>query len=189
NAGDEKELKSIDLSKSDQKLFGLKVQGSVSLRLRRPTTADGAYKSILALHVALPDVFKSGPQPGAGGVTGDVAINVDNAGVHLDGLKIAVANAYIGGLGVKSVCLSFASAGSSAVAPCQAPSIGAGKPQPYVECRNDNSVDRWDGALAIVLPTASKTELGFWGGLRAGQLANVGGYVDNLGTAVPLAPG
>src|SRR5262249_17285343 len=32
-------------------------------------------------------------------------------------------------------------------------------------------------------------ELGFWGGLRAGRLANVGGYVDNLGTAVPLAPG
>ncbi len=100
-----------------------------------------------------------------------------------------VTNAYIGKLGVKSVCLSFAAAGSSAVAPCQAPSIGGGKPQPYIECRSDNHEDRWDGAIAIVLPTEAKTELGLWGGLRGGRLSHAGAYVDNLGTAVPLAPG
>ncbi|WP_028061389.1 Ig-like domain-containing protein [Candidatus Solirubrobacter pratensis] len=188
-AGDEKELKKVDLSGAGQKLFGMKVEGYAALRLRRPPTEGGAYRSVFALHIALPEVFKSGPDSGAGGVTGDVAINVDNDGVHVDGIKIQVNNAYIGKLGVKSVCLSFAAAGSSAVAPCQAPSIGPGKPQPYLECRSDNLEDRWDGAIAIVLPTASKTELGMWGGLRAGRLSHAGAYVDRLGTAVPLAPG
>lgn len=188
-AGEEKEFKKIDLSGAGQKLFGMKVEGFAALRLRRPAQAGGAYKTIFQLHIALPEVFKSGPQGGAGGVTGDVAINIDNEGVHLDGLKIQISNAYIGKLGVKSVCLSFAAAGSSAVAPCQAPSIGGGKPGPYIECRSDNQEDRWDGAIAIVLPTASKTELGLWGGLRGGRLSHAGAYVDNLGTMVPLAPG
>ena len=188
-AGEEKEFKKIDLSGAGQKLFGMKVEGFAALRLRRPANEGGAYKSVFQLHIALPEVFKSGPDSGAGGVTGDVAINIDNEGVHLDGLKIMVTNAYIGKLGVKSVCLSFAAAGSSAVAPCTAPSIGPGKPQPYIECRSDNTEDRWDGAIAIVLPTASKTELGLWGGLRGGRLSHAGAYVDNLGTTVPLAPG
>jgi hypothetical protein len=188
-AGDEKELKKIDLSGAGQKLFGMKVEGYAALRLRRPKDAGGAYRSVFALHIALPEVFKSGPDAGAGGVTGDVAINVDAEGVHLDGLKILVTNAYIGKLGVRSVCLSFAAAGSSAVAPCEPPSIGPGKPKPYLECRSDNEADRWDGAIAIVLPTASKTELGMWGGLRAGRFSHAGAYVDRLGTAAPLAPG
>ncbi len=189
NAGDEKELKRIDLTGADQKLFGMKVEGFAALRLRRPAAAGGVYKTILQLHVALPELFKSGPQPGAGGVTGDVALNIDRDGVHTDGVKIAVENAYVAGIGVKSVCLSYAAAGSSAVAPCAAPRIGPGTPQPYIQCASNNQQDRWDGALAIVLPTPSHTELGLWGGLRGGQLANAGGYVDNLGTLVPLWPG
>ncbi|HEY6889645.1 MAG TPA: Ig-like domain-containing protein [Solirubrobacter sp.] len=188
-AGEEKEFKKIDLSGAGQKLFGMKVEGYAALRLRRPQNEGGAYKTVFALHVALPEVFKAGPSEGSGGVTGDVSINIDAEGVHLDGLKIQVTNAYIGKLGVKSVCLSFAAAGSSAVAPCTAPSIGGGKPQPYIECRSDNQEDRWDGAIAIVLPTEAKTELGLWGGLRGGRLSHAGAYVDNLGTAVPLAPG
>ena len=188
-AGDEKEFKKIDLSGAGQKLFGMKVEGFVALRLRRPKNDGEAYRSVFQLHIALPEVFKAGPSEGAGGVTGDVAINVDNAGVHVDGIKIQVTNAYIGKLGVKSICLSFAAAGSSAVAPCEPPSIGPGKPQPYLECRSDNLQDRWDGAIAIVLPTASKTELGMWGGLRGGRLSHAGAYVDHLGTAAPLAPG
>ena len=96
----------------------MKVEGYAALRLRRPANEGGAYKTVFALHVALPEVFKSGPSAGAGGVTGDVSINIDTEGVHLDGLKIQVTNAYIGKLGVKRVCLSFAAAGSSAVAPC-----------------------------------------------------------------------
>jgi hypothetical protein len=189
NAGDEKELKRIDLAGKDQKLFGMKVEGFAALRLRRPPSAGGVYKTILQLHIALPELFKSGPQPGAGGVTGDVALNIDRDGVHADGLKVAVENAYVAGIGVKSVCLSYAAAGSSAVAPCAAPKIGPGASQPYIQCRNDNQQDRWDGALAIVLPTPSHTELGLWGGLRGGNLANAGGYADNLGTLVPLWPG
>ncbi len=188
-AGEEKEFKKIDLSKAGQKLFGMKVDGYAALRFRRPANDGGAYKTVFALHIALPEVFKAGPSEGSGGVTGDVSINVDAEGVHVDGVKIQVTNAYIGKLGVKSVCLSFAAAGSSAVAPCTAPSIGGGKPQPYIECRSDNTEDRWDGAISIVLPTESKTELGLWGGLRGGRLSHAGAYVDNLGTTVPLAPG
>ena len=188
--GDEKEFKKIDLSGAGQKLFGMKVEGDAALRLRRPANEGGAYKSVFALHIALPEVFKSGPNAGAGGVTGDVSINIDREGVHLDGLKILVTNAYIGKLGVKSVCLSFAAAGSSAVAPCQAPSIGGGKPQPYIECRSDNQEDRWDGAIAIVLPTEAKTELGLWGGLRGGRLSQPRRRLRRQPRhAVPLAPG
>ena len=40
-----------------------------------------------------------------------------------------------------------------------------------------------------MLPTASKTELGLWAGLRGGRLSHAGAYVDNLGTVLPLAPG
>ncbi len=50
-------------------------------------------------------------------------------------------------------------------------------------------MDRWDGSLAIVLPTASKTRIGMWGGLSDGRFGHAGAFVDRLGTAVPLAPG
>jgi hypothetical protein len=183
------ELKRIDLSGAGEKLFGMRVQGDVALRLERRGPDGDQYKSVLALHVALPEVFRAGPNGGGGAVTGDVAINIDKTGINLDGLKIAVSNAYIGGLGVKSVCLSYVAAGATAVAPCEAPRIGNGTPQPFLECRSDNTVDRWDGAVSIVLPTASGTELGLWGGLRAGRLSHAGAYVDRLGTLVPLAPG
>src|SRR4029079_1634830 len=126
-AGDEKEFKKIDLSGAGQKLFGMKVEGYAALRLRRPQNEGGAYKTVFALHVALPEVFKAGPNGGSGGVTGDVSINIDSEGVHLDGLKILVTNAYIGKLGVKSVCLSFAAAGAGRVAPCPASSDGRAK--------------------------------------------------------------
>jgi hypothetical protein len=186
-AGDEREFKRIDLSGAGERLLGLEVRGDVALRLRR--SADNRYSAVLALHVALPEVFRSGPDPGAGAVTGDVAVKIDREGVHLDGLKVGVANAYVGRLGVRSICLSFVSVGGTAVAPCEAPRVGSGTPQPFLECASDNQADRWDGSAVIVLPTASSTEIGVWAGLRAGRLAYAGGSVDGLGSTVPLAPG
>ena len=183
--GDEREVTRLEVG--GQKLFGLTIQGDLALRLKR--SADDVYSAVLALHIMLPDAFKNGPNTDAGGVTGDVSIRIDAAGAHLDGLKIAVSNAYVGSLVVHSVCLSFVAAGAAGVEPCQPPAIGGVGSEPYLQCQSDNTADRWDGAFAIVLPTASKTEVGMWAGLRAGRLAYAGGFAENLGTAVPLAPG
>lgn len=184
--GDEKEA--ISFSPAG-KAFGMPISGKAALRLSWPKGTDQR-RAVLALNVALPSVFKSGPSSGAGSLTGDVAVRMDPVnGVQLDGIKIQVGNAYIGGMGIKSLCLSYLRAGATFVAGCTAPTIGKGKPQPFITCSTDTGVDRWDGALAIVLPTASKTELGLWGGLSGGSLSHAGAYVDNLGNAVPLAPG
>jgi len=187
-AGDEKEVTKIDLSGAGQKLLGLKVDGLVALRLGHRKSND-SYYAVAGLHLALPDIFKAGPSPGAGGVTGDVAFQIDDAGVHLDGLKVAVANAYVGSIGVKNVCLSFVAANATFVAPCDPPKIGGNGSQPFLQCNTNPTVDRWDGAAAIVLPTASHTELGLWAGLSGGALSYAGASVSHLGSLVPIAPG
>ncbi|RKQ90313.1 hypothetical protein C8N24_0113 [Solirubrobacter pauli] len=166
-----------------KKLFGMQVGGKASLRFGRGS-------AVLALNVALPDIFKTGTAANATAVTGDVAIRMDAAnGVQLDGLKVDVGNAYIGPLVVEKLCLSYLKAGATFVAGCQAPTVGGKAGQPFIQCAVDTQVDRWDGSLAIVLPTASKTRIGMWGGLSGGQFGHAGAFVDRLGTAVPLAPG
>lgn len=173
------------------KLFGMQVAGKAAFRLGWPNGTDQR-RAVLTLSIALPDIFKAGPGKTATSVTGDVGIRMDPvSGVQLDGVKVQVGNAFIGGLGIKSLCLSYLRGGSTFVAGCQAPSLGkaaAGKP-PFMTCATDTDKDRWDGALAIILPTASKTELGVWGGTSDGKFSHGGAYADNLGTALPLAPG
>ena len=186
--GDEKEAMAFS---PGGKLFGMQVAGKAAFRLGWPNGTEQR-RAVLTLSIALPDIFKAGPGKTATSVTGDVGIRMDPvSGVQLDGVKVQVGNAFIGGLGIKSLCLSYLRAGSTFVAGCQAPSLGkaaAGKP-PFMTCATDTDKDRWDGALAIILPTASKTELGVWGGTSDGKFSHGGAYADNLGTALPLAPG
>lgn len=187
-AGDEKEVASLDLG-AGQKLFGLGVDGDASLRLGRRAGSDERY-GVITLHVELPGVLRTGPSQSAGGVTGDVGIRMTpSQGVILDGLKIAVNNAYVGAIGVRRLCLSYLRAGATFITGCQAPSLGGGEPKPFLTCNEDTTVDRWDGALALVLPTPSQTELGLWGGLAGGRLSHAGAFADRLGTVVPIAPG
>lgn len=170
-----------------KKLFGMAIGGKATLRFGR--RGEQRY-AVLALNVALPDIFKTGTAANATAVTGDVAIRMDAVnGVQLDGLKVDVGNAYIGPLVVEKLCLSYLKAGATFVAGCQAPTVGGKAGQPFIQCAVDTQVDRWDGSLAIVLPTASKTRIGMWGGLSGGQFGHAGAFVDRLGTAVPLAPG
>lgn len=187
-AGQEKEVAALDLGVG-QKLFGLGVDGDASLRLGRRSGTDERY-GVLTLHVELPGVLRTGPSQSSGGVTGDVGIRMTpSEGVILDGLKIAVNNAYVGAIGVRRLCLSYLRAGATFITGCQAPSLGSGEPKPFITCQEDTSVDRWDGALALVLPTPSQTELGLWGGMAGGKLSHAGAFADRLGTLVPIAPG
>ena len=168
-AGEEKEVARIDLSGAGQKLMGLKVDGLVALRLGHRKTTD-AYYAVAGLHLALPDIFKAGPSPGAGGVTGDVAVNIDDAGVHLDGLKIAVTNAYIGSIRRQERLPELRRRRRHVRRPLRTAQDRRQRPQPFLQCNSNPGADRWDGAAAIVLPTASHTELGLWAGLSGGSL-------------------
>lgn len=184
--GEEKEA--IAFSPSG-KLFGMPVAGKAALRLNWPQGTQER-RAVLALSIKLPDLFKSGPSTTATTVTGDVGIRVDPThGIQLDGFKVEVGNAYIGALAIKTMCLSYLRAGAQFVQGCQAPKIGKGASEPFITCATDVNADRWDGSLAVILPTASKTELGVWGGTSDGRFSHGGAYADNLGTAVPLAPG
>jgi hypothetical protein len=184
--GDTKEVARFDLGEAAWKLFALDITGHAALSLARP--GEDSYKSVLSLEVELPGIFS--PTPNRGGkLTGKVAIDIDKAGVHLNGLRIQVQNAYIGNLGVKDICLTYLAAGASSVERCK-PSMGDPNAPTFIECRSDAGADRWDGALAIMLPTSSQpTELGAWAGLSGGAFSYAGAYVDNLGTLAPIAPG
>jgi hypothetical protein len=196
-AGDERIAKSIDLAGA-QELVGMKVSGAAELRLgRRKDPAAGVpeHYAVMGLNVTLPEIFRAGPEEDALRVTGAVAIRIDKRGVDLDGLKVEAANAFLGALRVRSVCLSFVRAGGTFVVPCEAPRIdGGGQPGKlgeggFLDCKSNIQQDRWDGGLALVLPTASQTKVGLWAGLRGGRFAYAGAQVSGLGTLLPLAPG
>jgi hypothetical protein len=187
-AGQEKDVVRLDLSKSNQSLFGLKIKGSAALRIGRRGEEGKDYYSVLALSVALPEVIQAGPTPGSGAVTGDVAVAMNRNGVNLDGLKIKVEDAYIGKLGVEKLCLSFARSGATVVSPCEPPRIGPMIPgETNQGCRSDNKADRFDGNLRLRLPTPSETRLGVYGGMYDGRLSYAGAEADNLN--LPLTPG
>jgi hypothetical protein len=181
--GDEKLLRTLTLP-GGQKLFGLKVGGSIAVKLG--IRADGTHYATFPLNIQLPDVFKTGPGQSAGGVSAAAAIRVEESGIKYDGLKLQVSNVYVGKLKVESVCFSFVPSGSQAVAPCPIPSLGG---TPFLQCNENVNTDRWDGNAVLELPTQSKTRLALFGGVANERLSNLGGFVDNLGTFVPIVPG
>ena len=182
--GDEKTLKTLTVPAS-QKLFGLKVGGSVEVKIG--FRADGVHYATFPLNIQLPDVFKTGPDKSAGGASGIGAVRVDDAGVHYDGLRLQVSNVYVGKLKVLSACFSFVPSGASqAVATCPIPSLGG---SPFLQCNDDVNTDRWDGNAIMELPTASKAKLALFGGVANERLSKLGGFVDNLGTSVPIVSG
>lgn len=180
--GEERQLRSLALP-AGQKLFGLSARGTAELRLG--VGADGRGYTILGATLVLPELFKAGPAQNAGGITGEVKVRVDAAGVHADAVKIQVENAYVGQVNLKSLCLSYTGAGS-ATDPCGVPLYGA---QPFISCPSRPGVARWDGSASLVLPTASATEVGVFAGVADGGFSYGGGFVTNLGTQVPLAQG
>ncbi len=181
--GDEKDVVSTGTLRGD-KLFGFEISGSAEIRIGWDASNNLRYFKFM-INLALPSIFKNGPERGAGGLTATVGLRVDSAGVHADAVKAQVSNAYIGTLQVKSLCLSFVAAGSS-VAPCSPPLFGA---QPLLTCESPGNVDRWDGSAEIVLPTADKPQIGVWAGVQNGQFSYAGGQATHLGTSVPIAEG
>lgn len=164
---------------------GLRVIGSIALVIGKDTS--GTYYASFPLHIQLPAAFKSGPSGGAASVTGDASLRVDKNGIHYDGLKVQVANAWVGDLQVKQVCFSFVPGGASgAVSPCSIPTLGG---QPFIQCGSSATANRWDGNAEVVLPTPTRATVALFGGLSNGSLANLGGFADNLGTSVPIADG
>ncbi|MEA2207363.1 MAG: hypothetical protein QOE77_4139 [Blastocatellia bacterium] len=178
--GDEKQVAILGVP-GDASLFGLPVTGTVAFRLGFDDA--GRHYATFPLHIALPSIFKGGPEQGSGGISGDAAVRVDESGPKFDGIKLQVNNAWIGKLQVENVCLSYAPAFSQAVEPCEAPELDG---QPYVTCQSNSNVDRWDGAAVLQLPVPAKTRLAMFGGLAGGKLSKLGGFVDNLGTTLPI---
>jgi hypothetical protein len=169
----------------DQRLFGLNIGGSAVLRLGYG--ADGQHYSLFRVVLQLPELFRSGPERDAGGLTATVGVRVDDRGVHADAVKAEVANAYIGQVGIKNLCLSYTAPGTTTTTPCSPPAFGAA---PLLTCATGTEdVSRWDGSAVIVLPTASATEVGVFAGVRGDAFSYAGAQVTGLGEAVPLATG
>jgi hypothetical protein len=181
--GDEAEAVVFQPAK-DQRLFGLKVGGSAALRLGYG--ADGRHYSLFRIVLELPELFRNGPERDAGGLTATVGVRVDDRGVRADAVKAEVANAYIGQIGIKHLCLSYTAAGSTTTTPCSPPAFGA---QPLLTCSTGTDASRWDGSAVIVLPTKSATEVGVFAGVRGDAFSYAGAQVTGLGEAVPLATG
>ena len=179
--GDERDFITLEPG-SEQKLFGLKLAGKVSLRFGK--TADGTPYSNLVVVVALPELLKRGPDNQAGGLTNTVAVRVDESGVKADAVKIEVENAYLGSLAIKNLCLSYTAAGSSTSA-CKPPENSAAP----TECASGNDEARWDGTAELTIPTANRPTLNLFAGVRGGAFSYAGAQVQGLGESVPLASG
>lgn len=185
DAGEDQEWRSVSVP-TFAELFGLRVRGSVGVRLG--IGGDGKHYAVFPLHVELPAVFKPAPDPGAESVTGDASLRVDDDGPRYDGLKIEVEDVWVGRLRVPEACFSFVPGGASeAVAPCEGPTLDG---EPYLTCNSDAEVDRWDGNATIELPVSTKTAYTMFGGVADGQVSKLGGIADNIGTLkIPLGPG
>lgn len=182
-AGQEAEVGSLDVASGAQ-LHGFGIVGTLPLTLGLNTA--GRYYANVTLAVALPKVFKAGPAKDAPGLTSKVVVSFDRSGVSTTGVKLEAQDAYIGLLKIQSLCFAYADAGERAVDPCAPPKLGG---EPYLTCAQDVTAARWSGSAVVQLPTASKTRLAAFGSVSGGELASLGGFVDKLGTSVPLATG
>jgi len=181
--GDEATLHEIAVPSFAQ-LFKLRIAGSIAIRIG--WDANGKHYATFPMNVELPPAFTAGPTRFAGGVSGAASLRVDEDGIHYDGLKISVSDVWVGQLKVAAACFSYVPAGGQAVTPCATPELDGA---PYLTCNDDVNTDRWDGNAVIQLPTASETKLAAFGGLSNGNVSKLGGFVDNLGTTVPIVPG
>ena len=93
--GDEGTLHEVTVP-SFATLFKLRIAGSVAIKIGFDAT--GTHYASFPLNVELPPAFTAGPSRFAGGVSGAAALRVDDAGVHYDGLKIAVKDVWVGQL-------------------------------------------------------------------------------------------
>ncbi|MBV9944567.1 MAG: hypothetical protein JO262_20755 [Solirubrobacterales bacterium] len=183
NKGDEKTVFSTGMV-NGEKLFGFPISGSAEIRIGWDATNNLRYFKFLG-NLALPSIFKNGPEQGAGGLTASVGLRVDAAGVHADNVKAVISNAYIGTLQIKNLCLSYVGAGSTTT-PCSPPLYGS---QQFLTCTNPGNVARWDGSAEIVIPTAARPVVGVYAGVQNGMFSYAGGQVTNLGNSVPIAQG
>lgn len=167
-----------------QTFLGLNLTGS-SVAWNFGRDSNGTPYSKFAAVLALPSVLKNGPEQTAGGLTGTVAFRINqDSSVQTDAVKLEVANAFIGSVGLKNLCLSYTAANQTTTTPCSPPLFGA---QPLIQCEQGAPANRWDGSAVIVLPTASRAELGVFAGFRNGQFGYGGAQVTNLGDSVPIA--
>ena len=179
--GDEKDFVTLEPG-ADQSVFGLKMSGKVSLRFGK--TAEGTPYSNLVVVVNLPELLKRGPDDKSGGLTNTLALRVDESGLKADAVKLEVANAYLGSLEVKNLCLSYTAAGSSTSA-CKPPENSSAP----AGCAEGNTESRWDGTAEVTIPTSSRPKLSLFAGIRGGAFSYAGAEVKDLGTSVPIATG
>jgi hypothetical protein len=165
-------------------LMGLRLRGNLAIKVGK--TDEGSYFTTLPLTLEMPSTFRSGPDVNAGGVTANASLRIDEKGTHFDGLRLIVKQVWMGKLKVEEACISYIPAGGQSGEPCEAPELDG---KPYITCNSDSNANRWDGNAVIVLPTKTETKLAAFGGVSNGSISKLGGYVDNLGTKVPVAQG
>jgi len=165
-------------------LMGLKLRGNLAIKVGK--TDDDSYFTTLPLTLEMPSTFRSGPDVNAGGVTANASLKIDEKGTHFDGLRLIVKQVWMGKLKVEEACISYIPAGGQSGEPCEAPELDG---KPYITCNSDSNANRWDGNAVIILPTKTETKLAAFGGVSNGSISKLGGYVDNLGTKVPVAQG
>lgn len=163
------------------KLLGFDLGAGGSLEVGQD--ANGTRFLVFGASIHLPSIFSATPNPDekkvVGGLSTTVGIRIDQAGVHLDALKIELNNFYIGNVGVQQLCLSYVSAGSNVASPCAPPIFANGKP--LIQCEQGSPANRWDGTAVIVLPTGGDgTRVGAFVGIRNGEFGYAGIQVTNI---------
>jgi hypothetical protein len=134
----------------------------------------------------LPKIFKAAPTGGdagdASGIAGAFGGRVDDDGWKLGG-KIAVKNAWIGGLKLNDLCLSYAHSADTACA------YEAGKDRIFSCAGGDAKGPRWDGTVEVAFPSPAKEDraIGVTAGLIDGDFSYVGGYAGGLD--LPISAG
>ncbi len=144
--GEEKEVVSLPIP-TGQKLFGLTVAGTASLRLGWESGTGIRYAKLVG-NLELPNVFRDGPDRNAGGLTAAVGVRADRLGVHTDAVRAQVANAYVGRSQIKDLCLSYIADGSTTTTPCAPPPNGAQQP---LTCDVPAGGGRWEGSAVAAL--------------------------------------
>ena len=177
-----KTVKTISIALGS-KMFGLNVKGTSAVQLG--WNAQGHYATF-PLTIEMPAGIYAGPNYEDSRATGTSSLKVDDTGPHFDGLKLSAQNVWAGKLKLVQACLSFIPANGQSVDACPTPSLDGHE---YLGCSSNVTTDRWDGNAVIELPTANHTQIGAFAGLAGGQVSKLGGFVDQLGNTVALAPG
>jgi len=164
--------------------YGLQVAGEFTYSLGWDKTSGKRYTQVSG-HLKLPKIFQSGPVSDAGKQDAGTIGFAFGGKVSEDGWKLAgqvnVKNAWVGGVKLNNLCLSYVDAGVG-----KACAVKAGEDKIF-NCGGGKDGVRWDGSVEVAFPSPTQEErgVGVTAGLSDGSLSYIGGYVSGL--KIPIA--